>query len=271
LIECVVNISEGQRLNVLQSLSVAAGPSLRNRHNDRVHNRSVFTLINGENELRSDVRSLIAHAMEFLDLATHKGVHPRLGVVDVVPFVALKPMQYDTALGLRDETAHWIASTFSVPVFLYGELKDGSVRSLPDIRREAFQSLVPDEGPQRPHPHLGASAVGTRDVLMAWNICLKGTPLEEAKKIAASIRQTPVRSLAFQVGGFVQISCNLIDPLLVGPSVVYDAVSKHLETGVIDHCELVGLVPVAVLRAQDERRWQELGLSLDATIEAQVS
>jgi len=271
LFECVLNLSEGQRLGILDELSGAAGPSLRDRHADPDHNRSVFTLINGLDELSQDVHSLVTLAMRLLDLEGHAGVHPRLGVVDVVPFVALDPGQIGQAKALRDATAEWISTTFTVPVFLYGPLPNGSTRSLPDVRRGAFRTLSPDLGPPEPDPHLGACAVGVRDVLVAWNICVRGVPLVEAKKIAREIRRPEVRALAFEVGGGVQISCNLIDPFTVGPSTVYDEVQVNLGSGVIERCELVGLVPEAVVRAQESSRWEQLGLSLNATIESRLN
>jgi glutamate formiminotransferase len=270
LFECVVNLSEGQRLDILDELSDAAGPSLRDRHADALHNRSVFTLINDVDGLVRDVHALVTLAMHLLDLEGHAGVHPRLGVVDVVPFVALDPSEDHLARALRDETAEWIATTFTVPVFLYGPLPNGADRSLPDVRRGAFRTLSPDFGPREPSVHLGASAVGVRGPLVAWNICLRGVSLAEAKGIAKEIRRPEVRALAFEVGDVIQISCNLIDPSVAGPSVVYDDVEGRLGRGVIERCELVGLVPEAVLRAQDSTRWEQLGLRLDATIESRL-
>ncbi|HEY5112271.1 MAG TPA: hypothetical protein VII67_08095 [Acidimicrobiales bacterium] len=270
MFECVLNLSEGQRLGILDELSGAAGPSLRDRHADALHNRSVFTLVNDVDELSHDVHSLVTLATHLLDLEGHVGVHPRLGVVDVVPFVALDPSLDHQARALRDRTAEWIARTFTVPVFLYGPLPNGSERSLPDIRRGAFRTLSPDLGPPEPNVHLGASAVGLRGVLVAWNICVRGVTLAEAKMIAREIRRPEVRALAFLVGDVTQISCNLIAPSIVGPSAIYDEVQARLGSGVIERCELVGLVPEAVLQAQDPTRWEQLGLSLDATIESRL-
>ncbi|HEY5266898.1 MAG TPA: hypothetical protein VIJ40_08805 [Acidimicrobiales bacterium] len=270
MFECVLNLSEGQRLALLDELSEAAGPSLRDRHTDPVHNRSVFTLINEPDVLFHDVHALVTLAMHLLDLESHAGVHPRFGVVDVVPFVALDVSRSDEARALRDETAEWIATTFTVPVFLYGPLENGTTRTLPEIRRGAFRTLAPDLGPEEPNIHLGASAVGTRGVLVAWNICLRDVTLAQAKEIAMEVRGPGVRSLAFEVGDVVQVSCNLIDPYAVGPSLVYDDVQQRLKSGAIERCELVGLVPEAVLRAQDPTRWEQLGLSLEATIETRL-
>jgi len=269
LFECVVNISEGRRLDVLDVLSDAAGESLRDRHRDDSHNRSVFTLIHDEGELRRDVRALASAALDALDLRVHAGVHPRFGVLDVVPYVALDD-DHATAVALRDETAAWLSSAFALPVFLYGRLPDGSRRSLPDVRRGAFRTLAPDLGPEVPNERWGASALGARGVLVAWNLWVRGVSLEEGRAIAAALRRPEVRSLAFRVGPFTQLSFNLIAPSVVGPSTVYDDVAGLVPPGAIDHAELVGLIPEAVLRAQVPARWDQLDLSYEKTIEARL-
>lgn len=271
MFECVVNISEGRRLDVLDALTYAAGPSLRDCHADVTHNRSVFTLIHDRDFIRRGVVSLVVTAMDRLDLRHHEGVHPRFGVVDVVPFVPLEGSRMDEARALRGEIAAWMAHTFDLPVFLYGALGDGTFRSLPDLRRDAFKLLAPDMGPSAPHPKHGASALGARELLVAWNLWLSGLTLDEGRVIAATIRQPGVRALAFQIGDFVQISCNLINPTVIGPSIVYDQVLGLLQNGAIDHAELVGLIPAALVRAEDPSRWEQLGLRLDSTIEARLS
>ena len=272
MFECVINISEGRDLALLEQITRAAGTSLRDRHRDRFHNRAVFTLINNSDALLMDVHSLVQSAYQRLDLRRHSGVHPRFGIVDVVPFVALDPARADEACALRDETASWFADSLSVPVFLYGPLADGSVRSLPDVRRHAFDTLEPDFGPSTPSPNRGAVAVGCRPILVAWNLWLHEVTMDDARRIAASIRQNCVRALAFEVGDDVQVSCNLIDVAVVTPSQVYDQVRALVpDGGSIERAELVGLAPAALLRAEDPSRWDELGLSEDATIEARLA
>jgi glutamate formiminotransferase / 5-formyltetrahydrofolate cyclo-ligase len=271
LLECVINVCDGRRLDVLDELGLAAGPALRDRHSDAVHNRSVFTLIEHRTELRRHVRNFIVASMKLLDLRDHEGVHPCFGVLDVVPFVALDARKAEEAVTLRNETASWVADTFNVPVFLYGRLRDGSKRSLPEVRRHAFRSLMPDMGPMKPDPDRGASAIGARPVLVAWNLWVRGIDLAEARIIAKALRRPEVRALAFQLPDVVQISFNLIDPMNVRPSMVYDKVVALLDRGVIDHAELVGLIPDAVLRAEDPGRWEQLGLSVGATIESRLA
>ncbi|MFI5035073.1 MAG: hypothetical protein ACHQFZ_02575 [Acidimicrobiales bacterium] len=271
MFECVVNVSEGRDVAVLEQLSRAAGASLRDRHRDRHHHRSVFTLINAAEPLLEDLHALASTAYQRVDLRRHQGVHPRFGVVDVVPFVALDPEDPAGARALRDETAAWFADTQSVPVFLYGPLADGTTRSLPEVRRGAFGDLAPDLGPRNPSPTRGAVAVGCRPVLVAWNLWLHGVTLAQATELATAVRSPAVRALAFEVGDDVQVSCNLVDLSVARPSAIYDLVSARLgPDGAIERAELVGLAPASLLAAEQPSRWEELGLSPDRTIEARV-
>jgi glutamate formiminotransferase len=228
-------------------------------------------LINDRDELRRDVRALAGQALLALDLRDHAGVHPRFGVLDVVPFVALDVAEALEAVALRDETAAWLVNAFDLPIFLYGPLPDGTSRSLPDVRRGAFRTLAPDLGPEIPDARRGASALGARGVLVAWNLWVRGISLDEGKAVAKAVRRREVRALAFSVDGFTQISCNLTAPLVVGPSTVYDDVADLVPDGAIDHAELVGLIPEALLRTQDPERWDQLDLSYEKTIEARLA
>jgi glutamate formiminotransferase / 5-formyltetrahydrofolate cyclo-ligase len=269
--ECVLNLSEGRRADVLDELARASGTSLADRHADQYHHRSVFTLINERSALTRDVRRLISASLERLDLADHDGVHPRFGVVDVVPFVALDKTRAAEACAMRDETARWLAATYEVPCFYYGPLANGSQRTLPEVRRHAFSSLAPDVGPASAHPRWGASAVGCREILVAWNLWLDGVSLEDARAIAASLRRPALRTLAFRVGDNVQVSCNLVDVAALRLSQVYDEVAARLPPGGrIARAELVGLAPTSLVDAEDPARRDQLDLSRERTIEAQA-
>jgi glutamate formiminotransferase len=269
--ECVINISEGRDVAVLEELSRAAARSLRDRHSDPDHHRSVFTLINDPAPLVNDVHQLIDAAYRRLDLRQHQGVHPRFGVVDVVPFVALDPARANDAGRLRDDLARWLADHYQVPVFLYGRLEDGTTRTLPAVRRTAFSTLAPDVGPAQPPPALGAVAVGARAILVAWNLWLSGVTLEQARDIANAVRRPSVRTLAFEVAEHVQVSCNIVDTDLGRPSRIYDAVLDLLPNGAtIARAELVGLAPTSILEHEDPDRWAQLGLSRESTIESRL-
>ena len=262
MLECVVNISEGTDDEVLAVLRDACGDDLLDMHRDPHHNRSVFTLL-GE----SAPRRLSAAAVSALDLNVHTGVHPRLGVVDVVPFVSLDGAPHD-AERARDAFATWAAEALALPCFTYG-----AHRSLPEVRREAFGALAPDAGPRSPHPTAGGCAVGARDVLVAYNVWLPGSCLDAARAIAREIRQPGLRALGLAVGTRVQVSMNLTEPTRVGPADAYDLVSELATHHGCDvkGAELVGLIPEAVLHAVERGRWEELDLAEECTIEWRIA
>ncbi|MHB8671547.1 MAG: glutamate formimidoyltransferase [Acidimicrobiales bacterium] len=263
-LECVVNLSEGRSDSVLGRLADAAGPCLLDRHTDPHHHRSVFTLGGPAAEIEAAARALAVAAVSELDLSHHSGVHPRIGVLDVVPFVPLDGTSMADAILLRDGFARWAGAELGLPCFLYGP-----ERTLPDIRTAAFRTLWPDTGPRDPHPRAGATAVGARPVLVAFNLWLAdGTPVDVARRCAAGLRSPLVRALGLDVGGRAQISMNLLDPARFGPAQVWDAAQTMAP---LADAELVGLVPTAVLEATPPQRWTQLDLSAERTIEARLA
>jgi glutamate formiminotransferase / 5-formyltetrahydrofolate cyclo-ligase len=227
-------------------------------HSDVHHNRSVLTLV-GEEAPRAVARAAVAA----LDLRHHQGVHPRFGVVDVVPFVPLTGSTLVDAVAARDRFLDWMASELGVPGFAYGP-----ERALPEVRRLAFAGLPPDRGPSRPHPTAGATAVGARPVLVAWNVWLADSDLARAQRIAREIRGPRLRALGLPVGRRVQVSMNLVEPDELGPAEAWDLVA---ERGAVAGAELVGLVPRSVLERTDPARWGELDLEEGKTIEARLA
>jgi glutamate formiminotransferase len=270
LFECVVNLSEGCDPAALAALSAAAGRCLLDRHSDCAHHRSVFTLAGGESAVMNTVQELVRAAVTLLDLRGHIGAHPRFGVVDVVPWVALEgwPLRdaqgpgAERALNARDAFALWAANNLGLPAFLYGP-----GRSLPEVRREAWRTLLPDFGPLEPHPTAGSVAVGARGLMVAYNLWLEEADLAKARAVAAALRSAEVRAMAFALGERVQVSCNLVRPLVVGPAQVWDMVASMAP---VANAELVGLVPHAVLAGTPKRRWEELDLAVERTIEERL-
>lgn len=258
MLECVVNISEGRRPDVIEAIAAAGEPDLLDLHTDGHHHRAVLTLVGAEAP-----RRVAAEAVGRLDLGGHDGVHPRFGVVDVVPFVPLAGAGLDDALAARDAFAQWAATTLELPCFIYGP-----ERSLPDVRRGAFSLFTPDFGPRIPHPTAGACAVGARTFLVAYNVVLAVPDLALARRVAAAVRGPAVRALGLAVGDRVQVSMNLIAPLEVGPAVAFDAVCALAP---VAGAELVGLLPEAALAAVPVERWAELDLAADRTIESRIS
>jgi len=249
VLECVVNVSEGRDEAVIDGLRTVAGRSLLDLHHEGRHNRAVLTLAGPD--VDGAARAVAGVGVHTIDLGSHAGAHPRLGAVDVVPFVPLDGSTMADAVTARDRFASWAANELGVPCFLYGP-----ERSLPDIRRAAFRTLAPDVGPPEPHPTAGAICVGARPVLIAYNLLLvPGTDVSIADEIANAIRGPAVRSLGLD---------------LEGPADAYDAVAALAgEAGTrISAAELVGLMPEAGLDAIPEHRWADLGVSRVQTIEA---
>jgi glutamate formiminotransferase len=287
VLECVVNVSEGRDRDVLSMLATAVGDCLLDVHLDGDHHRSVLTLGGDDGEVETAVRRLATAVVEHIDLRHHAGVHPRIGALDVVPFVALTgdPTAGDPTAGdptgngqvhddrpirsleARDRFVHWAAEQLALPCFVYGP-----ERSLPQLRRAAWTDLVPDGGPRTPHPSAGAAAVGARSVLVAYNLWLAEPDLTLARRIAADIRGPELRTLGLAVGSEVQVSCNLIAPWSLGPAEAYDAVAARAAASgtEIARAELVGLIPASVLEAVPPDRWAALDLAANRTIESRL-
>jgi glutamate formiminotransferase len=276
LVESIINISEGRDLDTVQAIVDAAGDTLLDIHTDPDHHRSVLTLGGEEAAVEAAARAVIAGAVERLDLRNHHGSHPRFGVVDVVPFTPLAGGDVQAVVALRDRVAHWEGTELGVPVFLYGP-----ERPLPEVRREAFRTLSPDTGPPTPHLTAGATACGARPLLVAYNVWITVSEgrvsdpeaaLAMAREVAATVRSGSVRTLGLAAGAGAQVSCNLVDPTVMGVATVFDTVA-HLvgeAGGTVVRGELVGLLPTGVLHDVPTRRWDELGLGEDRTIEARM-
>ena len=258
MLECVINISEGRNHAIIDSLAQSCAGDLLDIHSDPDHNRSVFTLVGVEAP-----RALARAAVATLSLGDHSGVHPRIGVVDVVPFVPLVDSTMHDAQKARDEFAAWATEELHVQSLLYG-----TERTLPDIRKNAWTSLFPEVGSKVPHATAGAMCVGVREPLVAYNLWLENVDLETTRRIASVVRTASIRTLGLQVGAFTQVSVNLIQPMIAGPNDVYEAVSQHAK---VHHAELVGLLPASVLATIPRTRWEDLDLSVERTIEWRVT
>jgi glutamate formiminotransferase len=259
VLECVVNVSEGRDRAVLAALADAAGDDLLDQHVDPHHHRTVLTTV-GEDAARRIARV----AVDRIDLTGHDGVHPRLGAVDVVPYVALEGSTEADAALARDDFAEWAGAELGLPAFAYG----GDGPTLPEVRQRAFKDLAPVAGPSHPHPTAGAVAVGVRPPLVAYNLWLAEPDVALARRVAAEVRDESVRALGLAVGDRVQVSLNLVDPERVGPADAWDRVSAKVA---LSGAELVGLVPASVLHAVAPARWATLDLAEDRTIEARLA
>jgi len=279
VIECVPNVSEGRRMEVVNALvdAVRRTPSVRllDYSSDTAHNRSVLTMAGDATSLKTAVVALFEAALPRIDLRQHTGEHPRLGAVDVVPFVPITDVTMDECVRLAKETAAEVADRFQVPVYLYEEASGNPARkNLEDIRRGEFEGLeakmsapgwAPDFGPARPHPTAGATVMGARMPLIAYNINLATNRLDVAKKIAAAIRfssggfrYVKAMGIALEDRGIVQVSINLTNYEKTPMFRVFEAVKQEAARyGVtILESEIIGLVPAAALIGTAEHALQ---------------
>ena len=252
-------------------LRTIAGVRLLDASSDPSHNRSVFTLAGDAAGVEAAVLALFERAVAEIDLRTHKGEHPRLGAVDVVPFVPIEGVTMADCVALAKKVGASVAERFGVPVYLYEEASTNPARkNLEDIRRGEFEGLTekmrtapwtPDFGPSTPHPTAGASVVGARMALVAYNINLATNRLDVAKKIAAAIRQSSggyrfVKAAGFMLDdrGIVQVSMNLTNyektPIFRVFETVKREAARHGVT--VLESEIVGLIPSAALLSAAE-------------------
>ena len=291
-IEAVPNISEGRQLLVLDKLATAVNRvkhvTLLDLSSDISHNRSVLTLLGCPESVLRALTNLYEITTSQIDLRTHRGVHPRIGAIDVVPFIPIHNASMDDCKQLSRQLAADVASRFSIPVFLYGEAAEQHERrALENIRRGQFEGLTqkmkddhwaPDFGPPQPHPSAGASAIGARGPLIAFNVNLKTDNLTVARQIAATIRArngglAHVKALGFELPhrGLVQVSVNLtnyrITPLYrVFTTVEMEAKKLHVE---IADSEIVGLVPQEAISDRTIQRLRLKDFSSSKILETQ--
>ena len=290
VIECIPNVSEGRRADVVTTMAdaIAATPGVRllDRSSDASHNRSVFTLAGDKDGVSRAVLALVERAVATIDLRTHTGEHPRLGAVDVVPFVPIEGVTMAECVELAKTVGAAVADRFNVPVYLYEEASTNPLRkNLEDIRRGEFEGLAakmategwaPDFGPRTPHPTAGATVIGARMALIAYNINLATNRLDVAKKIAAAIRHSSggyryVKAAGFMLEdrGIAQVSMNLTNYEKTPIFRVFETVKREAERyGVsILESEIVGLVPSAALNAAAEYYLQIAGFKPEQILE----
>jgi glutamate formiminotransferase len=277
LVESVPNVSEGRRLEVVDRLAAAItsteGVFLLDRTSDASHNRSVFTLA-GEHDDVSEARErLVAAAIHDIDMDVHEGEHPRIGAVDVIPFIPLGDTAMDDCVDLARAFGARIAGRFDLPVYLYARAATRADREkLADIRRGQYEGLrteieqrgrEPDFGPSRTHPSAGAVAIGARPFLIAYNINLDSDDIELAKRVARRVRESGGGLSRLQANGFevheperghpvrAQVSMNLLDFAVTPLWLVWESVAAlAAEDGVeLAESELIGLAPLAAFLA----------------------
>jgi glutamate formiminotransferase / 5-formyltetrahydrofolate cyclo-ligase len=295
MIECVPNFSEGARPEVIEAIVAKvrseAGVRVLDLQSDASHNRSVLTLAGDADALLRGVLTLVGACVTTIDLRTHRGEHPRLGAVDVVPFIPLEGATIADCVSLARRAGEAIAKAHNIPVFLYEDAASAPHRKgLEDIRRGQFEGLAtklkdplwrPDFGPAEPHPSFGAVVVGARMPLIAFNVNLATDDVEIAKKIAKGIRHSTggyrfvkAMGLIVDINGkkVAQVSMNMTDftktPLFRVVETIRNEAARY---GVaITGSEIVGLVPAQALVDAAEHYLQLTGFSSNQVLETKL-
>jgi glutamate formiminotransferase / 5-formyltetrahydrofolate cyclo-ligase len=289
-LECVPNVSEGRDRAKVDALAarLAATPGVRllDVHADAVHHRAVFTCIGEAAALTAGILQLFEGALALIDLRAHRGAHPRLGAVDVVPFIPIEGVTMAECVALARSVAEEVANRFKLPIYLYEDASANPARkNLEDIRRGEFEGLAakmakaewaPDYGPAAPHQSAGATVIGARMPLIAYNINLATDRLDVAKKIASAIRMSSgglryvkAMGIPLEDRGIVQVSMNLTNYEKTPMFRVFDLVKREAARyGVqVLESEIVGLVPSAALMQTAEYFLQLEGFSAGQVLE----
>ena len=298
LLECVPNFSEGRRTEVIDALAEAVqgveGAMLLDRTSDPTHNRSVLTFAGPADAVLRAAEAAVAAAVDLIDMDRQTGAHPRIGAVDVIPFVPLSDTPMSEAVELARAFGRGIAERHGLPVYLYAEAAlRPDRRLLSDVRRGQYEGLKaelgtnpdrdPDYGPRRMHPSAGAVAVGARQPLIAFNVNLAGEDVELARRIATAIRESSGGLPGVQAMGvllenpgdphYAQVSMNLLDWQTTGIVAVVGEIRRLAREGGtdIDHCELIGLAPTGALLEVAADALALRGFSADQALELRLA
>jgi len=269
IVECVPNVSEGRRPDVVKGLAdvVAAVPGVRvlDVTSDPDHNRSVITFAGDPAAVEAAALALVTAAYREIDMQTHQGEHPRLGAVDVVPFVPLSGTTMEECVAIAKRVGKAVCAQHGVPVYYYAKAATRPERvRLPDIRKPQYEGLqalmatthAPDEGPATLHPTAGAIVIGARPPLIAFNIELDTPDVMIAKRIAKEIRESSGGLPAVQAMGFeltdpvrAQVSMNLLDHTVTSLATVWREVEGRANAAGVRvlHGELIGLAPLEAM------------------------
>jgi glutamate formiminotransferase len=291
LVECVPNFSEGRRLEVVERLAEAVtgtpGALLLDRTSDPSHNRSVLTLAGEAGAVIRAMERAVEVAVGEIDMEHQSGEHPRIGAVDVIPFVPLGDSTLDECIQLARDFGARIAARFELPVFLYAAAATRADRvKLADVRRGQYEGLKleigqlgrqPDFGPARMHPSAGAVAVGARPFLIAYNINLASTDIELARRIARRVRESggglprvQAMGVALDDPACAQVSMNLLDFSVTPLWLVWETVRNEAAGDGVEllESELIGLCPLAAFLDVADHAGVDRSASIEARCEA---
>ncbi len=292
IIECVPNISEGRRAEIVEEIVQnlqKTGIKILDYSSDPDHNRSVITFVGDKETVKAGALQLARDAVRLIDLTKHHGTHPRMGAVDVIPFIPIKNVTMKDCIEISREVGAEIAGALSVPVYLYAESATVPIRKkLPNIRRGEFEGFFekikdpewkPDFGAPVVHPTAGVTAVGAREFLIAYNINLGTTNVKIANKIARSIRESSgglqyiqARGMELKDKGCVQVSMNILNYKKVPLYRVFEIVkmeAKKYGVNVLES-ELIGLMPMDAALKSLEFYMQFTKLSHKQVVESKI-
>ena len=294
IVECVPNFSEGRRPEVVEALraSLASVPGVRvlDVESDRDHNRSVITFVGDRRAVAEGALAGARAAVERFDMNRHEGAHPRVGALDVLPFVPISGVTMEDCTELARSVGKRIAEELGVPVYLYERAATRPERrALPDVRRGGYEGLReaierdperrPDFGPQRLHPTAGATIVGARPVLIAWNVNLKSSDEGLARRIARTIRERDgglpavrAKGFALRERGIVQVSMNMLDYTVTSLARAYDAIEAEASKAGVEilESEMIGLVPLEAVLDATRARFQFANLRREQVLEVRL-
>ena len=270
LVECVPNFSEGRRPEVIEAIvgevRQVNGVKLLDVKPDASHNRVVVTFVGEPQAVKQAAFAACAKASQLIDMEQHQGEHPRVGATDVIPFIPVSDVSMEECVELANELGREIAEKLDIPVYLYeAAAKTPARKNLPDVRKGQYEGLKaeiskserqPDFGPARMHPKAGATVVGARQFLIAYNINLDTSDVEIAKKIANAIREAKggyryVRAMGIMIEerNMAQVTINMVDYTGTPLFRVFETVkSEAARYGVnVVGSELIGLSPMQAL------------------------
>lgn len=294
MIESVPNVSEGVRAEVVEAIAGAVravpGTLLLDHSADPSHNRSVFTLAGTVGSVVEALLQLVEVSLARIDLRHHRGVHPRLGAVDVVPFIPLEGARLADCVDVSHQFGAVVAGRFGIPVFLYeASASQPHRRRLEDVRRGQFEGLPaklrqpewqPDYGPAVPHPTAGALITGARLPLIAFNVNLTTSDVACARSIAAVVRErggglraVKALGLPLEHRRLAQVSMNLTDFTTTGVQAAFDAVESEARARGVDvlESELIGLIPEAALAGTSAERLRLTGFTPSQILEVRIA
>ena len=293
VVECVPNVSEGRDRAVVDALAAAIGATpgvtLADVHADPDHHRAVFTFLGAPAAVEAAALALTARVVALVDMRRHRGLHPRVGALDVLPFVPLRGISMDEVVTLARRVGRAIGERHALPVYYYGRAATRAGRTTPRVlRRGQYEGLparlaapdgAPDDGPARFDPRAGAVLVGARDVLVAFNVWLDSDDVASAREIARAVRESSGGLPAVQAMGVLlasrgvaQVSMNLLDHRLTPIPVAFDRVveeARRRRVGV-SRGELVGLAPRAAFAGRAPDSVGLAGLGPERDLDARV-